>query len=346
MIISDETKIRMTAWWEHEDMDRPCFLCRFAGKQDKSYDTDDIERHWTDVDYIIGREMYSIDNYSYLFEAVPYHYIDLGAVPLGGCLGGDLKLIDKRTTWNVPFIDKLEDILNLDVTRYNKWWGLIKSITEKSVVRANNHHYVAYPAFSGITDIISSIYGLEPFLCELVDNPGGIKRVSAHILDIWIRLFKELGNDIDKSGNDGYVGGWPGVWSPGRSFPLQEDISYMLSKEMFDEFCLPYIDALAQILKFPYYHLDGKGAVKFIDSLIGIEKLKVIQWIPGEGTGELSQWHDMIKYVIDHGKSMHIYAREEEVIPLIKAVGRKGLLISTDLSNISNMKKIVGYDMS
>ena len=344
MIISDESKGRLAAWWEHEDMDRPCFLFNTINDRSSVPDTDNVERFWSDVDFVMDREMAVINRSTYFCEAVPHHYINLGSVPLGGCLGGGLSLIDKVTTWNEPFIKRTEDILDLDVTQNNKWWSLIRKTTERSAEKSANHHYVSYQAFSGITDIISSVLGLEPFIFELVDNPEGIKKVSHHLLDIWVRLYKELAVIIDAAGNDGYVGGWPGVWSPGRSFPLQEDVSYMLSREMFEEFCLPCIDSLMQVMDFPYYHLDGKGPLKFVDTLLEIEKLKVIQWVPGAGCEEMSQWHDLIKHIISHGKSVHVYAREEEVEPLIKAVGCNGLLISTGFSSNESMRRFIGKD--
>jgi hypothetical protein len=333
MIISNEAKNRLSAWWNHEEMDRPCFMFSMVNNIEAVPDTEDIEKYWTDVDFILSREMALIDNTTYFCEAVPYHYVNLGSVPLGGCLGGDLSLIDKETTWNVPFLNKMEEIRNLDVRTDNKWWSLVRRTVSKSAEKSSNHHYVAYPAFSGMTDIISSVIGLEPFLYELVDNPDDVKSISAHLLQIWARLYRELAVLIDAAGNDGHVGGWTGVWSPGSSFPLQEDISYMFSSEMFREFCLPCIDSLMQLMDYPYYHLDGKGSLKFVDSLLQMERLKVIQWVPGAGNDELSQWHDLIGHILNHGKSVHVYAKEEEVGPLIKAVGSKGLLISASFSS-------------
>jgi hypothetical protein len=102
----------------------------------------------------------------------------------------------------------------------------------------------------------------------------------------------------------------------------------MMSGEMFDEFCLPGIDALTQVLEYPYYHLDGPKAIRFADSLASLPRLKVIQWVPGAGHERLDQWHDLIRHILGKRKSVHVYAYEEEIEPLIRAVGSRGLLIS------------------
>lgn len=324
-----EAKEKLEAWWNFEDLGRPCILIRGANDSKRIPDTDDLSKFWTDESFIIEREIALIDNSTWMGEAIPYHYVNFGSVPLGGCLGGELEFIDKETTWNKPFLNNIEEVMGLDVADDNKWWKLITNVTRKSAQRAHNHHYVSYAALSGITDIISMVYGMEPFIYSLVDNPEGVKKAMNHLIPIWKRLFEQLTDIIKESGNDGFIG-WAGVWAPGTTFPLQEDLSYMLSNDMFNEFCVPVIESLVDFMDYPFYHLDGKGAIKFVDSLVAIKKLKVIQWLPGAGNEELSQWHDLIKYIIGKGKSMQVFAKDYEVDSLIKAVGTKGLLITVN----------------
>lgn len=341
MIITNQIKDRLEAWWNHEDQESPCFVIKVTDTGSGIPDTDDLNKYWTDESFIIQREMMVIEKTKYLCEAVPYHYVNLGGVPLGACLGGTLQFIDKETTWNKPFISHIEEVCGLDVKEDNIWWKLIKNITKESAGRARNHHYVGYCAFSGLTDILSAVYGIEPLLLDFIDNPKGVKKALNHLLSIWIRLYWEILNIIKDCGNEGFVGSWPGIWSSGTSFPLQEDISYMISIDMFKEFCLPYIEALTHVIDYPYYHLDGIGAVKFVDLLTSIHRLKVIQWIPGAGNEEMGRWHDLIRYIIGKGKSVHVYAREEEVEPLVKAVGNKGLLISLEFCSMEKALKFI-----
>jgi hypothetical protein len=336
----NEVKDRIKAWWDFEDIGRPCLQIKVLKDPKLIPDTEDLNEFWTDENFIIKREMALIDNTTWMGEAIPYHYVNFGSVPLGGCLGGRLEFVDKETTWNKPFIKNIEEILDLDVGSDNKWWKLITNITTKSAEIAHNHHYVSYVALSGITDIISMVFGMEELLYEFIDNPEGVKRVINYLIPVWKRLFNQLDAVIKESKNEGNIG-WAGVWAPGTTFPLQEDLSFMLSNEMFNEFCLTSVENLIDFLDCPFYHLDGKGAIKFVDTLTSIKKLKAIQWVPGAGSEELSQWHDLIKYILSKGKSMQIFAKADEVEPLVKAVGTRGLLITVNCDSVEKAERLM-----
>lgn len=342
MFIRDAGDIqdRLTAWWEHEDQKRPCILINLLNNGAVIPDTDDLEKYWTDSDFVTDRAIALTDNTIHLGEAMPHHFLFLGSFMVGGFLGGDLKFMDKWVSWHKPFVHRVEDILNLEVKPDNRWWKTVRELTAKSAKLAYNHHYISVAALSGVNDIISNVYGLEPALIDYIDNPCGMKMAIDHVTSIWINLFNELNEIIRSSGNTGSIT-WSGVWAPGTTFPIQEDVSYMLSKEMFDTFCMPGIEALADSMDYPYYHLDGKGAVKFLDRLLGIRKLKAIQWVSGAGNEELSQWHDLIKHILDGGKSAHVYARADEVDALVKAVGSRGLLISVNCRNMEEANRVM-----
>jgi hypothetical protein len=62
----------------------------------------------------------------------------------------------------------------------------------------------------------------------------------------------------------------------------------------------------------------------------------VIQWQPGAGKERLSQWYDLIEYILSQRKSVQVYAQADEVDDLIKNVGARGLLIVCP--NISNQE--------
>ena len=52
---------------------------------------------------------------------------------------------------------------------------------------------------------------------------------------------------------------------------------------MFERFLLPDLTACCEVIDDPFYHLDGKGALPHLDMLLSLEKLKGVQWVPGDG---------------------------------------------------------------
>jgi hypothetical protein len=131
---------------------------------------------------------------------------------------------------------------------------------------------------------------------------------------------------IESAGNPGNIN-WMSIWAPGRTCTTQEDISYMLSPRMFNEFCLPPLIDLIDWIEYPMYHLDGFGAVSHLPALLSIPRLRAIQWVPGAGRESVRQWYPLIRRILEGGKSVEVFACYDEIDELVKAVGSRGLLI-------------------
>lgn len=205
-------------------------------------------------------------------------------------------------------------------------------ITAKSAALSKNHHYVAPFALGGLTDNVAGLYGTENLLLDMISKQKEVKKSFENMKRLWIENFNKVEEIINKAGNYGGIG-WIGIWAPGTTFPIQEDFSYMISPAMYREFCLPHIIDIAEAMDYAFYHLDGIGALPHLDAVLEIEKIKVIQWVPGAGKEKISDWYDVIKKIIAHKKSVQVFAKADEVDDLVKNVGTKGLLaVITDSS--------------
>ena len=58
---------------------------------------------------------------------------------------------------------------------------------------------------------------------------------------------------------------------------------------MFDE-SKPELAASCRRLKNAFYHLDGLGQLPHLKSLLSIPELKGIQWVPGDGQPDVTEW--------------------------------------------------------
>jgi hypothetical protein len=320
---------QLEVWWEHGDQPSPCLLMTIAPEAGVVPDTDDLERWWMDVDFIIERQMQVLDAQRYYGQAVPHHYVDRSASAMPGVLGARMKFIDKETMWAYPCLSSVEEVAVIALDPTNAWYRTAIEITKRSVALAKGHHYVGSYALGGITDIMAGLYGTEDYLIDLIAKPQAVAHAMEHVKQIWIACFREIQEIMARSGNYGAIG-WAGIWAPGTTFPLQEDFSYMISDEMFKEFCLPHIMDQVEVMDFPLYHLDGIGALCHLNTLLDIEKLKVIQWVPGAGKERLNQWYGVIRQILNAGKSVQVYAQPDEVDALVENVGPRGLLITVN----------------
>jgi hypothetical protein len=277
-----------------------------------------------------------LDHQTYLGQAVPYHYVERSATAMAGVLGAEMELVNKDTTWATPCFTHVEQVAELVVDRSNTWYRKAIEITRRSVALAPNHHFVASYALGGMTDILAGLYGTENLLVDMIAKPQAVARAMERVKRIWIELFHEVhaiiaggdaGGGNPGAGNPGAVG-WAGIWAPGTTFPLQEDSSYMISNEMFRQFCLPHLLDQMAAMDCPFYHLDGVGALNHLETLLQIDALKAIQWVPGAGKERLDQWYGVIRRILAANKSVQVYGDADEVDGLVANVGARGLLIT------------------
>lgn len=113
-------------------------------------------------------------------------------------------------------------------------------------------------------------------------------------------------NRIIQPAHPGYTS-WTPIYSETPSYMLQCDFSYMISTDMFDEFVKPELAATCKKLANPFYHLDGVGQLKHLDSLLEIPELKGVQWVLGAGQPGVSEWPEVYRKIRDAGKLIQFF---------------------------------------
>ncbi len=87
---------------------------------------------------------------------------------------------------------------------------------------------------------------------------------------------------LDAKNSLGYTS-WTTVFSTKPFEMVQCDFSYMISPDQFDEFIKPTIVEQCKRIPRTIFHIDGPGVLNHLDSILSIEELDGIQWIPGAG---------------------------------------------------------------
>ena len=94
------------------------------------------------------------------------------------------------------------------------------------------------------------------------------------------------------------------MWSPGNTGRFQCDFSAMLSPLLFDRFELPDLKRLCARHKHSIYHWDGTDALVHEKSILEIDDLDVVQWVPGAGQPMVhkEKWWPLYYRILDAGK--------------------------------------------
>ena len=311
-----------TAWWAGE-LDRPMLVMEnpfvFA-----------LPNHMTKefllekpVDEVLDEHQMLLEARQHFGDAWPKWWPNFGPGIIAGFLGSKVHCDpEMATVWFEPPAEVSIEDLQLDYDPDNIWWKRILDLTRGAVERWGDRVSVAHTDMGGNFDILASFRTTEKLLFDLYDSPDEVVRLINRITELWQRYYDELHAIIAKAGRG--TTNWAPIWSPGRCYMLQSDFCFMISPDMFERFVMPDLEACIDALDDPFYHLDGPGQIRHLDMFLSLDKLKGIQWIPGDGQPPPHEWLDLLKRIRDAGKLCQVYVSDEWARTICKEIGGSG----------------------
>jgi 5-methyltetrahydrofolate--homocysteine methyltransferase len=267
---------------------------------------------------IVDRWDYELSCVEFLGDAFPSVWIDFGPGIVAGFLGCEVTPgVD--TLWFHPRKVESIDQLRFRYDGDNIWLKRVKDIARAAVARWGGSVQVAMTDLGGNLDILASFRPSENLLLDLYDHPEEVKRLTWEAHELWFRYFDEI-NAILRPTNPGYTT-WANIFCSRPTYMLQCDFAYMIGPGMFDEFVQPELAAACGRLDYAFYHLDGQGQLPHLDSLLSIDALKGVQWVPGDGSPPCRCWADVYRRIRKAGKLVQYIAGPEGIEPVAEACG-------------------------
>jgi hypothetical protein len=271
------------------------------------------------IDYFQRR----LDTLHFYGDAFPKWWVNFGAGIVAAFLGSELKY-DTGTTWFAPLpAASLEDIRPV-YDPDNVWWRRCQDITRAAVDRWGGRVVISYTDLGGNMDVLASLRGTENLLIDCIQASDEVRRLVDEITVLWLRYFDELEALIPPEQRGRTT--WAPPWSPGRGYMLQSDFSYMISPQMFERFVMPDLVRCCDAIDYTFYHMDGKGQLPHLDMLLSIDKLRGIQWQPGDGQPLADGWLDVLRRIRDGGKLCQVFVTLEGALTITRELGGKGFL--------------------
>lgn len=252
---------------------------------------------------VIDQRLRWAETHEFLGDALPFHYVEFGPNTFAAYLG--VKIIydpnSPGTNWAEHIVEEWDDF-EIKFRRDSVAWQQTLQYAELLRERCEGKLLVAAPTLSANLDALEALRGSDKLLLDLMDCPEKVHRALkavqqayADVLDALSELlnFKKWGS-ITRHG----------MYHTGRVHVPQCDFSCMISPAMFREFALPGLRHELSLLDTAEYHLDGPGAIKHLDAVCEIEKIRVIQWVPGAGEPETRDWTDLYKRIDSLGKGL------------------------------------------
>lgn len=323
------------AWWAGR-LPRPLISITVAGRDPGRPQPNLPSHHFTafydlsiPAEAIVDRWDYDLSCHHFYGSAIPHVWPNFGPGVAAAFMGAKLEVsAEAGTVWFHLAQEKPISEIHFEYDPQNPWVRRIADIYAAAADRWQGLVQVGMTDLGGNLDLLSTFRPAEQLLYDLYDHPDHVKRLIWEAHELWWRYFNELDSVIRRV-NPGYSA-WPGFYSHQSHYMLQCDFCYMISPSMFDEFVRPEIAASCRRMVNGFYHLDGPGQLPHLDSLLSIEQLKGIQWVPGAGNADSKLWPEVYSKIQAAGKLSQIYGSADTLDVLAEDMDSlQGILLMT-----------------
>ena len=305
------------------------------------------------VERCLERAEASAANRYYGLDAINSCFVNFGPGVHAALLGAPY-IIQAGSVWfdMDPPIKNWDRIPDLITDTGHELYKAILAQTRALCATSKNRYAVSYTDIGGQYDVLFSLRG-EELLSDFIEYPDIIKAAEERLDDEFIKFFNSLTDIIAPSGC-GYSG-WIPVVSDVPWYPLQCDMSVMISAKMFGEFVLPSLDKVSSAIGRAIYHLDGPEEIRHLDMLLSLKHVHAIQWVPlptmkYRNTGSYVQDFademslDVYRRSLAAGKKVVLLGvRAEQVQPIFDAVGCDGVFIQTNIATRKEADEFAEY---
>ena len=303
-------KERMTALWNHEILDRCCVSVIYEEPEKRQaidafpVGSEDRMRYWTDPEIVLQRNLSHMDNTYYAGDAFPLVSLNLGPAGHAGFV--------KNMKWSYE---------------PSTIWG---------------EYLISMPDLAGNMDVLAALRGSQELLVDfLAEDEAVIRECLDRIQRMWEAGLEETYKIVEDCNHGGSTIGWLRTWAPGLHGQIQCDISVMFSNDIYEKYARRELEKQSGFLEYPLYHFDGMEQIRHLDTLLSVEKLRMIQWTSVVGQPSPLQFIDQLKKIQEKGKGLFLLLKPEEIEPAMEQLSSKGLFILAEAKSREEADRIV-----
>jgi hypothetical protein len=345
----ETTKEHFIGWWKHDDLilcGTPLPLAEPRQPVADPGEAPDITYYYTRPEWKARWNHHRLAHQTFPAEVLPVANTDIGPGSLALYMGGEAVLADD-TVWYKPMIDpgtlrtqkfvgglrtqKFDGAPPLRFDPESPWWRIQEATLSACAELARGKYAVGCPDIIENIDIVAALRDPQTLLMDMIERPEWVLEKVEEVNQAFFEAYDRV-YDIIKMEDGSSVFGAFRLWGPGKVVKVQCDASAMFSPRMFDRFVTPALTDQCEWLDCSMFHLDGHQCIPHLDLLLAIEPLDAIEWTPDPQvpSGGSPTWYPMYRKILEAGKSVQaIGVKPEEVLPLLDAVGGKGMYIMT-----------------
>lgn len=334
---------RIYAWYENEIIDRA--PVRFTshnafvkGKHEKPV-YKSYKEEWFDAEFQLKQFTDSLEGKSFLGETFPVYWPNLGPGVYASFYGSKLEF-EKETSWTYPCIDDWGMLDDLRLETKSEYYLKLEELTDCALDICKGRFLVGYTDLHPGMDCVAAWRDPEVLCLDLYDAPDMVmKAINKSEID-FLRIYDHFDSKLKRKGQLSVT--WMEIPFFERMHIPSCDFASMISKEHFNQFCLPAIQREMKTMTHNIFHLDGKGVARHIDAILELPQIGAIQWVQGPGKDkDIMQWVPLIKKMLSKNKSVVIDLELCELESFMDEVPAGGVMLCVPAADEETQKEVI-----
>ncbi len=342
----ETTKRHFLGWWRQDDLvlsGTPLPLAQPREPVADPGDAPDATFFYTQPEWKARWNHHRLAQQAFPADMLPVADTDIGPGSLALYMGGDAVLSDE-TVWYTPLIPPGDPEGNPPL-RFNPkshWWKIQAATLSACSELARGKYAVGCPDLVENIDILAALRDPQQLLIDMIERPAWVQKKVDEVNQVFFEAYERVYEIIQLADGSSVFGAFR-LWGPGKVAKVQCDTAAMFSPRMFERFVIPALTEQCAWLDHSMFHLDGHQCIPHLDLLLDIESLDAIEWTPDPQvpSGGSPTWYPLYRRILASGKSVQaIGVKPEEVVPLLDAVGGKGMYIMTSFSSRAEAEQL------
>lgn len=176
--------------------------------------------------------------------------------------------------WAEPYLDNLSERSRIRFDPKDPWLRKLVEFTQAMVQFADGRFPIALPQMRGPLDTLAAMRSPERMCADLIETPYEVDEILKELTELWIGIAQTI-LDIIPPFHGGYCTRM-NMWAPDQAITPQNDVSTLVSPDMYEELILPYDRKIMQQFPFHCFHLHSTEHHQ-VEVLLKLEELTAFE---------------------------------------------------------------------
>jgi len=324
----EQSQRRFEALWHNERLDRNTVAIQLIDDPQKPF-LDELlplseeHRRFMDETFIYEMLREQMARVRFYGDAFPCMTLYLGTCAHGAYTKKVDYSVSSGSVWLHPVMDDITDTLQFDENAefLQATTRIIKHLTAHN----SREYLIGNTDNCSSLDTLSSLRGVDNLLVDMLTEPEAVESQIAVLQNILCRTENGFAEPLLATNGGGTVTEFMHLWSDGYHHQLQCDMAAMISPALFERFAVPELSDAARWMKRVVYHLDGQEQIRFLDMILSIDNIQLIQWTPVAGQPPTSAFIPELKRIQAAGKGLVLFPHVSEMPTLLAELAPKGI---------------------